>query len=171
MKRLTALLHLLADGRFHSGNELGKQLGITRSAVWQQMSECESLGITVDSVKGRGYRIPDGLQLLDVDIIQQQLNTQPFSLEVLTTIDSTNTYLSQRLLQEAGSPRVVLAEHQSNGRGRGQARWLSPFASTIALSLSWQLQRDLSQLQGLSLAVAVMVKQALSSIGVNDIQC
>ena len=34
---MLALLRLLQDGRFHSGEALGAALGVSRSAVWKQL--------------------------------------------------------------------------------------------------------------------------------------
>ena len=61
----TTLLPLLSDGEFHSGQDLADALGISRTAVWKQLGKLADLGLEIDSVKGRGYRIPGGIELLD----------------------------------------------------------------------------------------------------------
>ncbi len=38
------LLAILADGKFHSGQDLGKMLGVSRSAVWKQIKLIEESG-------------------------------------------------------------------------------------------------------------------------------
>ena len=44
--RMLELLKLLQDGRFHSGEALGAQLGISRSAIWKQLQGLEAeLGV------------------------------------------------------------------------------------------------------------------------------
>ena len=64
--QLRALLQLLADGEFHSGEELGALLGVSRAAVWKRLQKLELLGITLVSARGRGYCIEGGLDLIDV---------------------------------------------------------------------------------------------------------
>ena len=56
--RMRDLLLLLADSQFHSGEELGEALGVTRAAIWKKLKKLELLGIRLHSVKGRGYRLP-----------------------------------------------------------------------------------------------------------------
>ena len=92
---LDNLLRVLADGAFHSGSELGRTLGISRSAVWKHMQRLQELGVEVYSVKGRGYRIPGGLDLLDEADLQQQLpqsvRDRLGQLVLTVETDSTNT--------------------------------------------------------------------------------
>ena len=57
---LQQLLDLLADGQFHSGEELGALLGVSRAAVWKHLQKLEGLGINLLSIKGRGYCIDGG---------------------------------------------------------------------------------------------------------------
>ena len=55
MSNLTfPILHLLADGQFHSGEALAQQFKVTRATVWNAIKHAEMLGITILSVRGRG---------------------------------------------------------------------------------------------------------------------
>lgn len=63
---MLTLLNLLKDGRFHSGQDLGEALGISRSAVWKQLQHLEAeLGLSIHKVRGRGYQLATPLMLLD----------------------------------------------------------------------------------------------------------
>ena len=47
------LLTLLADGDFHSGNELGAEVGISRAAVWKRLQSLrDEFGLELQSVPG-----------------------------------------------------------------------------------------------------------------------
>ena len=48
---------LLADGRFHSGEELAQSLGVSRSAVWKAVGSLRELGAEMHDVRNRGYRL------------------------------------------------------------------------------------------------------------------
>ena len=115
------LLNILADGRFHSGRELGEQLGVSRSAVWKQIHHIQESGIEVYSVKGRGYRIPGGLDLLSLENIEAQLSHEvKAQLQRITleqSIPSTNAAAMQSIY-EHGHGSLYLAEQQTAGRGR-----------------------------------------------------
>ena len=64
--RRLALARLLADGRFHSGEALAAALGVSRAAVWKHIREMTTgLGVEVDAVRGRGYRLAAPIELLD----------------------------------------------------------------------------------------------------------
>ena len=66
---LETLLAVLADGEFHSGDELGGVLGVSRTAVWKQLKKVEQLGLPLKSIKGKGYCISGGLDLLSASVI------------------------------------------------------------------------------------------------------
>ena len=44
MERSLRLLHILSDGRFHSGQALGEVLGVSRAAVWHHLKKLQDLG-------------------------------------------------------------------------------------------------------------------------------
>ena len=97
MLRVETIIRRLADGRFRSGESLAVELGISRASIWNLIQKIQSWQVEVYSVRGRGYQIPGGLQLLDQKIIEEELSkhNQLFRKAiVLTTIDSTATYLA-----------------------------------------------------------------------------
>ena len=78
---LNRILELLADGQFHSGEELGEKLGVSRAAVWKQLKKLDELNIPYSSVKGKGYRLQDAIELLDKERIQGSLSQRLDILE------------------------------------------------------------------------------------------
>jgi BirA family biotin operon repressor/biotin-[acetyl-CoA-carboxylase] ligase len=167
------ILQLLKDGEFHSGESLGERLGVSRTAVWKQLQKLETIGLQLESIKGTGYRVPAGFELLDQQQIRDQLavsaNLQPNHLEIFQSIDSTNKYLRERADNPEYAGSVVLAESQSGGRGRRGKTWVSPFAANIYMSILWDFERGAQALEGLSLAVGVAVRRALIELGVGDV--
>lgn len=167
------LLRLLADGREHSGTELGERLGVSRAAVWKQLQALAELGIRLDANPGRGYRLHEPLDLLDAEAIRAALNgaLQPASLEIFERIDSTNAYLlADKRSVDADAMRVALAEQQTAGRGRRGRVWVSPFARNIYCSVKRQFPCGLEGLSGLSLVVGLAIAEALASFGIAGVQ-
>ena len=163
------LLRLLGDGRFHSGETLAAQLGVSRGAIWKTLKKFEQdLGLGIQSVRGRGYRLDTPLELLDSDLILADLNAttraQLAAIEIHDSLDSTNHYLYELARKKPESGHVVIAEHQQAGRGRRGRNWVSPFAQNLYLSLLWRFDFALARLSGLSLMVAVAVARALHRI-------
>lgn len=170
----TILLPLLADGEFRSGQDLAAALGVSRTAVWKQLNNLAELGLEIESVKGRGYRIPGGLDLLDARAVEAGLGSEASGmlarLDLLETTDSTNAEVMRQLAQGAGAGLVCSAEQQSAGRGRRGRHWVSPFARNLYLSLAWEYQQGAAALEGLSLAVGVGVARALAASGLPPVQ-
>lgn len=162
------LLMLLADGGFYSGNDLGRQLGVSRAAVWKRIQRItDEYGVTVQSVPGKGYRLSQSLQLLNRDVIQQALPTLP--VFIYESIGSTNDQAKQ-LLGAYNAPLAVFAEHQTQGKGRRGREWVSPFAQNLYLSFVWPVTEGLNQIDGLSLLVGVAVAKAIKRLSGIDAQ-
>lgn len=92
------------------------------------------------------------------------------SLEVVDTIDSTNSELLRRRTPVEGIV-VLFAEHQSGGRGRQGRVWASPPGGNLYLSLARRFEDGpLARLGGLSLAVGVAAAEALHALGADRIR-
>ncbi len=174
-----ALLSLIADGNFHSGKDLGEVLGVSRTAVWKHVQKLEPLGIVLESVKGKGYRLSGGLQLLNQDAIKAALQPATAAmlsvLDILSVIDSTNAYAMKtiercRREQQSAHGYVCVAEYQTAGRGRRGRTWVSPYGSNIYLSVVAEFDMGVAALEGLSLAVGVALVRALNVCGVADVE-
>lgn len=166
---LNKLLALLADGQFHSGEELGDALGVSRAAVWKQLKKLEDLDVPFSSVKGKGYRLHDAIELLDESQIRSCISQRLDILELLLDVDSTNTYLFNRASDHMGKRYAVMAEKQNHGRGRRGRQWVSPFGRNIYLSLLVSFSGGMSALEGLSLTTAIAVERALRRLDIQGV--
>ena len=169
----TQILEILKDAQFHSGQSLGQTLGVSRTAVWKQLQKLEAMGLQLESIKGKGYRVAEDFELLDYTQITSLLNNpaqqQLHQLQIHQSLDSTNRQANlviQQSKQESASGTVILSEYQTAGRGRRGKHWVSPFASNIYLSIVWDFEQGATALQGLSLAIGVAVRRALTQMGV-----
>ncbi|MBH8581328.1 biotin--[acetyl-CoA-carboxylase] ligase [Bisbaumannia pacifica] len=164
------LIRLMSDGDFHSGEQLGERLGVSRTAVWKQLKKLEALGIPLEAVKGLGYRLGEPVELLEGAGIVSRLDSQSRPalnrLFVEEALDSTNAFLRERFAQGAGHGEVCLAESQAAGRGRRGRHWVSPWGRSLLLSLGWRFENGVAALEGLSLAVGVVLAEVLEHEGV-----
>jgi BirA family transcriptional regulator, biotin operon repressor / biotin---[acetyl-CoA-carboxylase] ligase len=167
------LLKILSDGEFHSGEEIGLALGVSRAAVWKQLQKLEALELSLESVKGRGYRLPGGIELLAADALREYLPASKAALadrvEIFSQLDSTNAEAARRIAAGSAQGYCCVAEQQTAGRGRRGRQWLSPFARNLYLSLVWEFQNGAAALEGLSLSVGVAVLRAVKSLGVEGV--
>ena len=85
-----------------------------------------------------------------------------FTVEVLPSIDSTNTELMRRARAGLCEPTLLVAEQQTAGRGRLGRVWQSDVGASLMMSLGLPLApKDWS---GLSLAVGVSVAESLQPV-------
>lgn len=163
------LLTMLADGDFRSGQMLADSLGVSRTAVWKHLGRLTALGLDLESVRGRGYRIRGGLDLLCEETIRGALDNAATpllrQLEIVAAIDSTNSELMRRADTGTAPGLVLAAEQQSAGRGRRNRPWVSPLAGSLYFSVLWEYSDGVAALEGLSLAVGVAVARALERVG------
>ncbi|WP_114418063.1 biotin--[acetyl-CoA-carboxylase] ligase [Marinospirillum perlucidum] len=171
---LYPLVKLLSDGQPHSGTELGQKLGISRTAIWKQIQKLPELGLTYRSDKQKGYSLSAPLDLLDPGYLEQALQSSEglngCELFFEPVITSTNTFLLDRV--NSGEPihkSLAVAEMQSSGKGRRGKSWFSPFGYSLSCSLGWQFEGSAQELQGMSLAIAVALKNALEGLGIQGI--
>jgi BirA family biotin operon repressor/biotin-[acetyl-CoA-carboxylase] ligase len=174
VERHLDVVRMLADGKLHSGEAIAERLGITRAAVWKAARKAgDALGLTVETVRGRGYRLAAALELLDREQILGGLSPAGracvHGLEIHDSIDSTNTYLIRRAQNGAASGVLCLAERQTAGRGRRGRSWVSPYGANIYLSLLWRYPFGPSELAGISLAAGTAVATALWAAGVQEV--
>ncbi|WP_115854515.1 biotin--[acetyl-CoA-carboxylase] ligase [Kushneria indalinina] len=167
------LIRLMSDGAFHSGEALGREIGVSRTAVWKQLRKLEGLGLCVEAARGCGYRLlnpPAPFRGADIVAnLSRSARQHLRHLFVEDSIGSTNTFLLDRFGQGAGHGEVCLAEWQSAGRGRRGRSFYSEWGGNIHFSIGWQFESGVGALEGLSLAVGVIMAELLSEQGV-DIQ-
>jgi BirA family transcriptional regulator, biotin operon repressor / biotin---[acetyl-CoA-carboxylase] ligase len=176
-----SLLRMLADGRFHSREQLSRALGLSRGGLWNLIREIEALRLRVVKARGRGYRLPEALDLFEPDRLAAELKkaSPELCVEVLDECASTNTVLAERAAAGAPHGTVLACEHQSAGRGRRGHSWVSVVGGSVAFSILWRFPGSAAGLGGLSLAVAVGAAKALERLGTrgvavkwpNDLYC
>lgn len=161
------LIGILADGEFHSGEQLGERLGMSRAAINKHIQTLRDWGVDVFTVPGKGYSLPEPMQLLDEQAIRSQFDQG--TIAVLPVIDSTNQYLLDRL-SELSSGDSCIAEYQQAGRGRRGRKWFSPFGANLYLSMFWRLEQGPAAAIGLSLVIGIVMAEVLQDLGADKVR-
>ena len=169
-----ALLIALNEHEFCSGEVLATQFSVTRGTIHNGIKRLQSLGLMIESVVGKGYRLLNKLELLDLDVLHNYLQKDCRSSEdqllLFDQLSSTNQLASELTAPSHGRWSAVLSELQTAGRGRRGRTWISPYAANICLSMVWTLLRPLSQAAVLSPFLALRVGQCLQRLGVHNVQ-
>jgi len=165
-------LRRLADGRFHSGEEMARSLNRSRATLSEALKRAPEMGIELFSIPGKGYRVAEPIDFLDAAAIARALEARAprVRLDVVDEIESTSTRLLEMASAGAPSGTCLAAEWQSSGRGRRGRAWVSRLGGSLTFSLLWRFDRGAGHLGGLSLAVGEAVARALSICGARRVQ-
>jgi len=164
------ILRLLTDGKFHSGEALASHFDVSRATVWNAIQDAENLGVEIFSVRGRGYKLPQAISLLNEQEILNAIGEQRawFKCEVHDHLESTNSYLMKKASNGAAHATCIATNLQTKGRGRRGRSWQAGLGASLTFSLLWRFQCGASALSGLSLAVGVALIRALHQMGIDS---
>jgi BirA family transcriptional regulator, biotin operon repressor / biotin---[acetyl-CoA-carboxylase] ligase len=167
-----ALLRRLADGELHSGAKLAAGIGLTRARVSQLLEQAEDAGFALERVRGRGYRLIDAVPFLDRNAILGALRARApgLTIEVVDSIDSTNSELLRRTPGRDVHRYLLAAEWQSAGRGRRGRPWIAVAGGSLTFSLGWRFEQGVGLLSALPLAIGVAIVRALESAGLRGVE-
>jgi BirA family biotin operon repressor/biotin-[acetyl-CoA-carboxylase] ligase len=164
----------LDDREFRSGEALAAELSVTRAAVWKAVEQLREMGVALEAQTHRGYKLAGGVSPLDADRIVAALpeyqRAVVDALLVEWQLESTNTRLLESLPPAAGQASVVLAEHQTGGRGRRGRSWIAPPGGALCLSVAWQYADLPADLSALSLVVGLATVAGLKQSGVEGVR-
>jgi BirA family transcriptional regulator, biotin operon repressor / biotin---[acetyl-CoA-carboxylase] ligase len=158
---------LLEAGGERSGQEMAELLGCTRAAVAKAVSSLREQGLEIEAAPRRGYLLHSEPPLVLPAMVEARLASGSLGLPLyyFPEIDSTN--LEARRRAEAGAPHgaCLVAEHQSEGRGRLDRRWRSPRGTALLFSLILRPELELGRIFALNNLVSLALCRALEKHG------
>ncbi|MCR5545676.1 MAG: HTH domain-containing protein [Lachnospiraceae bacterium] len=130
-----------AKGNYISGEELAKICGVSRNAIWKNITELKKKGYIIQSVNNRGYMLEvenDIISKAGILLYLQKdypnvLNSLSVVMEkniyVYDEIDSTNMETKRFILTNSAKIEhgtLIVANSQSFGQGHGGTEFVSP---------------------------------------------
>jgi len=160
------LLQALREGGHISGEELGKRLKMTRTAIWKRVNRLRELGYEIASSPRRGYSLVSAPDLLLPEEIEPELHTKSFGKQIIFYHELTSTQDVARELARQGVEEgtVVIAEAQSHGKGRKGREWSSVPGQGIQISVILRPKLRPSQSIQIPLVAGVAVAQAIIDV-------
>lgn len=159
------LLHMLlnAEGRFVSGEEISRNLSISRTAVWKHVNKLRDMGYEFEAVSRKGYRLLTKPDSIDPTGLQLALDTTVFGRKAVLLASTLSTQGDVLKLAEQGQAEgaVVIAEEQTGGRGRFGRQWFSPPDKGIWMSVLLRPDLPLQHTPQLTLLTGVAVCRAV----------
>lgn len=161
---------ILDSGKeFVSGEELSKELGISRTSVWKHINGLREEGYSIESVNKKGYRLLElPNDLLNPQNIYHNLQTDIVGQNIIhfNTLESTNDYLKQ-VGNDVVEGTVVISEEQTKGKGRLGRVWESKVGDGIWMSIILKPDIMPHKAPFITLIAGASVVKALNNLGVN----
>ncbi|MDI3481889.1 MAG: BirA family transcriptional regulator [Tepidanaerobacteraceae bacterium] len=131
------MMMLRAGSSYVSGEEISRNLGVSRSAVWKQINQLREMGYEIEASTRLGYRISKSPDILLPEEIwaKADLSFLGNRIYYFSSIDSTNTQAKKLAQQGAPHGTLVIADEQTGGKGRMGRSWLSPAGEGIWVSV------------------------------------
>lgn len=122
---------------FVSGSALAASLGLSRTSIWKHIQALRGRGYQIESHPKQGYRLTDTPDLLIPEEVLTGLQTRWLAHEYLhlDRTTSTNDEAMRLALQDGPHGALIVAEQQTQGRGRLRRPWLSSPHRGIYLSI------------------------------------
>jgi BirA family biotin operon repressor/biotin-[acetyl-CoA-carboxylase] ligase len=169
MKTEQKILEMLKENPedFVSGEVISEALNISRTMVWKHINALRDAGYRIESVKGKGYILKDIPDLLLPAEIEKGLKTEFVGRQILhfDTLASTNLR-AKEIAADSPNGTVVVAEKQSDGRGRLGKAWASP-PGGIYLSIILKPDIPPDHIHRLTLVAGVAAVETLSELGID----
>ena len=153
-------------GDFVSGAFLCNQFGVSRQAVWKNITALRENGYGIESVPNKGYRLlgsPSGLYAPDI-LSRLPENCLCRNVDCCDQVDSTNTKAKQ--LAELGGEEgtLVVAEAQTAGKGRRGRNWASEPGVGIWMTLILRPSLSPAKVSGITLLTALALTKAIQEL-------
>lgn len=160
-------------GIYFSGEEIAKELSVSRAAVWKAVNALRKEGYSIDAVTNKGYCLSEKTDILSPQGIQKYLHSGsiPMDITVLSTIDSTNVWIKEKAAQGFKEGCTVISNEQTHGRGRYERTFFSPSETGIYMSLLLRPQNCSSaQAVKLTAMTAVAICEAIEEVSNKEAQ-
>ena len=153
------------DG-YLSGQELCDHFGVSRTAIWKAINQLKEAGYEIKAVPNKGYHLEAAPDVMSAEELMSRRTTRWVGEKIVyyDTINSTNTRAKQ--LAEEGYPSgtLVVADAQTEGRGRRGRSWQSAQADTISMTLMIKPEIAPDNASMLTLVAALAICKAIIQV-------
>lgn len=152
---------------FISGEDLAKALNISRAAISKIIKEIKNEGIVIESVPNKGYKLSSTNDLISRDIIKNSLQKNGFNLDVYfhKIVNSTNLEAKRLILNSSiPNPSLIIANEQSQGKGRFGKIFFSPKNSGIYFSIIENSFTNLKNSTFITICTALAITRAIEKL-------
>lgn len=161
---LSKVLEILANSDdFISGEDIAKSLNVTRASIWKNISKLKSMGYNILSSTNKGYKLIKDNNKYNKLEVEKILKTKILGKEIyfFDEIDSTNNY-AKIIANSVSEGAIILANNQTNGRGRFDRNWVCEKNSGVFLSLILKPCIDIFSISNITMMASVSLCNTIS---------
>lgn len=169
MKVLEELLKIMESGESEniSGQELSERLGVSRAAVWKAVDKLRAQGYQIEAAPNRGYKLiksGDMLSKQQIEALLPEKLRENTEILLFKTINSTNTYGKKLAADGAKSGTVIIADQQTEGRGRRGHSFYSPPKTGLYMSVILRPQSFAADIDMVTICAGCAVCRAVENL-------
>lgn len=151
----------LSEGKFVSGQSIADTLNLSRNSIWKGITALKKDGYLIESKTNKGYRLLGESNILSHEIISKDLNV-PCDVEVYDAVTSTNDMAKHKSMSHR--PIILIANRQSEGRGRLGRTFESPGGTGLYLTIALKPGFSLDKSLYVTMAAATSVCRAIEKV-------
>jgi len=162
-------------GKIVSGEKLAEDIGVSRAAIWKGIESLRKAGYQISAVTNKGYILAENSDILSAQGMHLFIDEERYpygeeNIHAHRILESTNKTAKEKAFKGAPHGTVVLAEEQSNGRGRLGRSFFSPAKTGVYMSLVLRPAFDVSKSLLITAAVSVAVCRAIKIVSGKETQ-
>ena len=149
-----------------TGSYIAKKLNITRSYVNKVILSLIDEGYDIENISRSGYIYKSNFKILDKKYIENNISKK---VVIFDEIDSTNNYLKNLAKDKSQNNILVVANYQTNGRGRLGRTFISDKSNGIYMSLLVRPNISINDAKKITCLTAVSINNAINELtGLNS---
>lgn len=130
------VLSLLQDGAVWSGQELARQLNISRTAIWKHIETLKQDGYDIETIPRKGYQLLEQNDRFDeTAFVSVRRGRFGQHVHAYDQVDTTQRIAHEHAQRGAPEGTIVISEEQTAGRGQLGRQWYNPSRVNIAASI------------------------------------
>src|SRR3989304_4455794 len=155
-----------SNGAYTSGQAISRALGISRNAVWKHVESLRKSGYSIKAFPRKGHLLkgeaaPFNKVDLGMALSSSKLIGKTFVF--FDSTDSTNLRAAELAKNGAAEGTVVIADSQSEGRGRLGRKWVSPRGVNLYTSVIFSPNIPPHKAHAITLVSAVAVAETIGA--------
>lgn len=162
------VLSLLQDGAVWSGQELARQLNISRTAIWKHIETLKQDGYAIETIPRKGYQLLEQNDRFDeTAFVSVRRGRFGQHVHAYDQVDTTQRIAHELAQRGAAEGTIVISEEQTAGRGQLGRNWYNPSRVNIAASIILRPELPIRDASKLTLMAASAFARSLQREGID----